>query len=518
MRVAAIDVGTNSIHMLVADVLPDGQVQHVEDTRIQVMLGSGGIGEHRITPEAFARGVTAMRQLRAAADSLSVEDIHASATSAVREASNGPAFCKAVKDATDIHVRVISGSDEARLIWLGARAALDFNRGPTLLFDVGGGSTEFILGSGAEPSALCSIHLGHIRLADGYLKAGNLTDSASAALKRHVRRELKPVLQKIPPGSFGNMVGTSGTVRCLARMAHAARTGQVPDHDEGLVLGRKELERLIERIRETPASRLGTLAGMDERRRDSIVAGAVLVREIMKSWGAEQLTTSERSLRDGLLIDWMMHHRPEIDLQKVVHQPRERSLVHTMHRFGVEEKHAQQVAKLSTEIFDRTARLHELAASDRELLRAAALLHDIGHHVAGQGHPRHGQYLLKHIRLYGFTAPEVAILANIVRYHSRGRPKRKHHDFAALPKDAQRKVCVLAGILQIADGLDRSHNQPVHTLRVDTSSGRLRIEALTHDGADLERWETDQRRQLLSDALGLPVDVDVTETPPADGS
>jgi exopolyphosphatase/guanosine-5'-triphosphate,3'-diphosphate pyrophosphatase len=214
-------------------------------------------------------------------------------------------------------------------------------------------------------------------------------------------------------------------------------------------------------------------------------------------------------LREGLLADWILRHRPELELERVVTQPRERAVLATMQRFGVDEAHARQTARLATLIFDGTARLHNLGAADRELLRDAALLHDIGHHVSGEHHPRHGQYLLKNIRLYGFTAPEVAVLANLVRYHSRTRPKRKHSDFDALTKTDQRRVRILSGMLQIADGLDRSHNQPVRDLEIDTHSGRVLLRAMTTVDGELERWEVHQRRPLLAEALGVPVDIEV---------
>lgn len=511
MRVAAIDVGTNSIHMLVADVLPDGSTRHVEAARVQVMLGSGGLRDHVITPEAFARGVEAMRSLRAAAAPLEVEDFHAAATSAVREASNGVAFVKAVREATGIHVRVISGADEARLIWLGARSALDFSRGPVALFDVGGGSTEFILANASEAGVLMSQHIGHIRLADQFVGDAGFNEDARLQIKRAVRKELRAVAERIRPGAFAQLVGTSGTARTLARMCHIARSGLTPDHEEGLVLQRRDLERLIARFRDLPRARYDELPGMDPRRRDTLPVGAVLVREIMKVLGAESLVTSERGLRDGLLVEWILHHRPELALERDVHQPRERSVLAAMERFGVEQGHARQVARIALEIFDRTARLHQLQASDRELLRDAALLHDIGHHIAGQGHARHGQYLLKNIRMYGFRAPEVAVLANLLRYHSRTRPKRKHHDFAALSKEDQRRVTVMAGMLQVADGLDRGHGQVVGEVTVDSAGGRVVIVARCSDNADLERWEAAQRLRLLSDALGVPVEVQLVE-------
>jgi exopolyphosphatase/guanosine-5'-triphosphate,3'-diphosphate pyrophosphatase len=508
VRVATIDIGTNSFHLLVADVLPDGAIHTIETARSQVMLGSGGLEKHRLSDEAIERGLVALRSFKSAAETLAAEEIYATATSAVREAANGAEFCAVVKAETGIHVRVISGLDEARLIWLGVRPALDFSRGPVLAFDVGGGSTEFIVGDSDQTALITSLHLGHIRLTDRFRRSDPISADDHAAMRKHVRAELAPLSKRLKAMSLGGVVGTSGTARCLARMAVAARTGMVPDHEEGLVLTRKEVDRLLERLTETPSDELVRLPGMDMRRKDTLLAGAVLVREVLRAAGADQLTTSERSLREGLVVDWVMHHRPEIDLSRD-HMPRERSVLLAMQRFGVDRPHAEQVTRLALAIFDGTARLHKLAASDRELLRDAALLHDIGHHISGQGHHRHGQYLLKHIRMYGFSSTEVALLGNLVRYHTGGRPRRKNEDFAALSRDEQRRVRVMAGILQVADALDRSHNQPIRSLDVSTHSGQLRLRAIAEDGGDVERWAADQRRALLEETLGLKLQIEV---------
>jgi exopolyphosphatase/guanosine-5'-triphosphate,3'-diphosphate pyrophosphatase len=507
MRVAAIDVGTNSIHLLVVDVLPDGSVKLVEKARSQVMLGSGGLGKHEITPEAFQRGITAIEGFKAACDSLEVVDVHAAATSAVREASNGEEFCAEVKRRTDIHVRIISGVDEARLIYLGARSDLHFHAGRVALVDVGGGSTEFVLCDRNGPLHLQSLPLGHIRLTDMFRSADTLTSNERQAIKRHVRATLVPLLKRIRRGDVGAVVGTSGTVRCLARMATLERGEPLPEHDQGLVLRRKEVERLISRFSDLPTDRLGELPGMDMRRRHTLPAGAIIVREALKALDVDHLTTSDRSLRDGLIADWIARHRPELDLSRTVQQPRERSVLLAMQRFGVDEAHALHVAKLSTSIFEHTAPLHELPATDRELLRAAAMLHDIGHHIAGKSHHKHGQYLLKNIRMYGYTAPEMAIISNLVRYHSRSRPKAGHADFALLSSDDRRRVRVMAGILQIADALDRSHNQPVESLDVRVDGAGVVMTATCTEGGELERWAANERVGLLASALGRPCKV-----------
>ena len=503
MRVAAIDCGTNSFHLLVAEVDPTGRLTMIERARVQVMLGSGGIAQHRIAPDAFARGVEAMKSFKQVADSLGVIDIHAAATSAVREANNGAKFCDAVKLATGIHVRVISGHVEGRLIWLGARGVLDFRRGPVLLFDVGGGSTEFVLCDGADARHIQSLPLGHIRAAETHPLGATTDEDASRALRRSIRRDLEPLLRRVRPSDVGAIVGTSGTVRTLARMCMLQAGLVPPEHDQGLVLQRKELEKLIERMR--LGDGFASLPGLDSRRQRTIGAGAVIVREILRAFDVDKLTTSERSLRDGLVVDWMLRHRPELDLEGSVADPRERAVLLILRRFGADEEHGRHVARLADTLFDATASLHQLPVADRGLLHAAAMLHDIGHHIADESHHKHGQYLLKYVPMPGFTAPEIAILSNVVRYHSRSQPKLSHPDWTQLNKVDQDRVRVLAGILKVADAFDRSHTQAVSDIAVLVGRKRVQIDALTAEGADLERWEAERRTELLARALGREI-------------
>lgn len=505
MRVAAIDVGTNSVHLLVADVAADGTSTLVEKARSQVMLGSGGLASKRLADDAMERGLEALRGFKAAVDSLGVDDIHAAATSAVREASNGHEFCRAVKEETGIHVRVISGLDEARLIYLGTRDAIDFAQGRVMLCDIGGGSTEFIV---AEPGRLAhswSLPLGHIRLADAFQTGQTMSQGERSALKHHVREVMRPLTRRVPKGHIGSLVGTSGTMRCLARMATHMRGESLMHHGHGLVLERRDVDRLIDRLCSLDEAGRRTIKGMDPKRARTIAAGAVVVREVMKALSVSQLTTSEKSLRDGLLVDWMIRNRPEIDLSGREQDPRRRAVLYAMQRFQVDQRHADQVARISKIIFEATAPLHELPLGDAELMDHAARLHDIGHHIAGKNHHKHAQYLLQHTRMLGFTAPEIAVLANTVRYHSRSRPKLSHQAFAALPSADQERVRVLAGILKIADGMDRSHNQPIEDVSVEVSDDGIAIIGTATDSADLEYWATSQRTALLSEALGLPV-------------
>lgn len=516
MRVAAIDIGTNSVHLFVAEVHPDGRITTVEKARTQVMLGSGGIGENRLADDAFHRGLTAIRKFKEAADTLGVVDIHTAATSAVREASNGFEFRKAVKEQVGVHVRAISGAEEGRLIWLGVRDHLDLSQGPALLCDLGGGSTELVLGDTNGLRYVKSLPLGHIRMSERFVGPNGFDDATRRKIKKHVRATLAPVQRRIPKGQVANLVGTSGAIRTLARMATLGRGAALPNHGHGLVLERGELEALIGLFMELTPDQVCDLPGMDARRKDTLAAGAVVVREVMKGFGIERLVTSDRSLRDGLIIDWIERHRPEIDLSGQIPDPKERSIRLTMQRFGVDTAHAEHVANIALRLFDETDEVHALSLDDRDLLRAAALLHDIGHHIAAKGHHKHGQYLLKHIRLYGFTAPDVAVLANIVRYHSRSMPKTSHTDWRSLSKGERERVRVLAGLLKVADALDRTHAQPVRGVEVDVSPERIDITAIMTEAGQLERWSANERTALLEKAFDRDVRVEIEQRDPTD--
>ena len=257
--------------------------------------------------------------------------------------------------------------------------------------------------------------------------------------------------------------------------------------------------------------RFSRLPGMDDRRRRTLPAGAVLVREVMKAFHASSVLTSEYALRDGLVSDWILRNRPQVDLARTVPDPRRRSVLAVMKRYGVHEKHARAVASSGLKLFDATFALHGMRIDDRRMLEFAALLHDVGHHISGKDHHLHGQYLIRNTRMSGFTAPEIALLAALVRYHRGGRPKQSQTTFSSFSSLEQQKVLMLAGMLSLADALDRGHDQTIEELSVDVTDDAIQIRASARGPAHLERWAAKQRATMLSSALGRPIEVEIEQ-------
>ena len=352
MKVAAIDVGTNSVHLLVSEVGPDGETKLLVKDREQVELGSGGLSSGRLTDAAMQRGIDALCTFKHTIDTLKVDVVVAAATSAVREAENGTTFVREVRSATGIHVRVITGADEARLIYQGIRSEIDFSKGYAALVDIGGGSVELSL---CDPKGILAAHsmpIGHLRMTEAFVRSDPPDKSELREIRNCAQERLKPVLREIRPGSAATLLGTSGSVRTLARMATVLRGQPEPVHDHGLVLYQSELAELTDHFTAMTRSELVSLGGMDPRRRRTIPAAAAVLRQIMKNLEVDPLVTSDRSLRDGLLANWIMENEPELALSKTVPWPKMRTVLRMRERFDADLPHSTQVRDIAMLLYD----------------------------------------------------------------------------------------------------------------------------------------------------------------------
>ncbi len=499
MRVAAMDLGSNSFHLLVADVHADGHIDPLVQEKEMLRLGDVVSRHGSIPTTAADQAVATVRRFRLLAEAAGATEILAKATAAIRRAENGGEVVDRIRAETGVHVEVIGGLEEARLIFGAVRASVVLDPSPALCFDLGGGSLEVMVGDASSLMWATSAPLGVARLTNEHVHSDPISKRDRRALRDHIAAVLEPIVAEVAPFEPKLAVGSSGTLESLALMVAARRDEDPPTTLNQLTIDRSEFLELHQDLMASKATDRLRMQGLDARRVDLIVAGSMVLATAMEEFGFDQLTISEWALREGIVLDAARHHDPA-DWSDDPHAIRGHAVVGLARRCNWPERHARQVAKLSLELFDATESIHGLGDADRELLEFAALLHDIGEHVASSGHHKHGAYLIRNGQLRGFAPDEVELLAAVVRWHRRGEP-RVSDEFPLLDAAAIDRARTLAAILRVADGLDRSRNQNVYGLdaMITPSLVLLRIRAL--DDAELEIWGARRKRALLEKVL-----------------
>jgi exopolyphosphatase/guanosine-5'-triphosphate,3'-diphosphate pyrophosphatase len=510
VRLAAIDLGSNSIHMVIVEVTASGGFRVVAGEKEMVRLGAFTLSRGRLPAVAISRGLDVLKKYARLAETQGAEKIIAVATSAIREARNGEDFLDRVGREIGVWPRAITGEAEARLVYLAALHSIHLEGKRALVLDIGGGSVELALGKGSQLEWAASKKLGVLRMAEQFVKSDPLTKKSEERLARYVREAVEPDVERVRGGNVEVAIGTSGTILALGAMAHQIETGRPAETLHHVSVKASTLHALRQRLVAADFKERLRMPGMDELRADVIPAGAVILDTILDLLGIEELVLCEWALREGILIDYIQRHPRSLARAEAYPDVRRRSVIALAERCLYDEPHARQVATLATSLFDQTRNRHGLSDSDRALLEYAALLHDIGHHISYPGHHKHTYYLIKNGDLRGFHPSEIEVVANVARYHRRGEPRRKHAAFAALPRESRHTVRVLAGFLRVADALDRSHRQVVRRLTVSERAGLLRVRGEAKGDYELEIWGAGRRTQLLEKALGLTVRVEMS--------
>jgi exopolyphosphatase / guanosine-5'-triphosphate,3'-diphosphate pyrophosphatase len=500
MRLAAIDVGSNSVHMLIADVGADGHIEVVDRVKEMVRLGRRVFTTGRLSSEAMDLAVRALGNFRRLARVRRVNRIRVVATSAVREARNRAEFIRRIRRETGIAVEVISGIDEARLIFQAARHALGLEGGPYLLIDVGGGSVELVLVENGRPLWMRSVKLGAARLAERFLTDDPPSRAQLRRLEAHLERAIGPLLRKARRKKVIRAIGTSGTINTMVAMARAAR-GEELGRLHGASASAPEIAKLARELVEANAALRVELPGMDPKRVDLMPAAAALTDFVLRATGAPELVACTWALREGVLLGLARakNHRSSSDARR-------ESVNVLAARFVGSNAHGKQVRRLALKLFDATAPVLGLGKGSRELLEFAALLHDIGHAIDHDRHNRHSYYLIKNAELFGFDQDEIEVIAQAARGHRKQAPKLDSPELKALSTGKRRTARGLAAILRVADALDRSHFGVVKNIEVSYSPGRLIVGLDSKDEkADLELWTCERRTDLLSRLLDRQV-------------
>jgi exopolyphosphatase/guanosine-5'-triphosphate,3'-diphosphate pyrophosphatase len=509
MRIAAIDIGTNSLHMIVVVVRPDLSFEVVDREKEMIRLGAGGLDGRNLTPTAMTAALQTLTKFRRLADSHKVDEIVAAATSAVREAQNGGDFIAEVERKTGIVIRVITGVQEARLIHQAAVYGVHMAGRPAVVIDIGGGSTEVTLGTASHVSHARSFKLGVIRLTERFVRSDPLTAGDERRMLKHIHKEIGGYLDGIASRRFERVIGTSGTILSLGALALSSQGGLRPEALRNRPVSAKAIHRVRGALREMDLDARLRLPGLDPRRADIAVAGSVLLDAVLRRLGAEELTLCDLSLREGLVLDYI--HRNTARIRKIERYPdvRRRSVVELGERCGYWSDHARHIARLALTIFDQTRGVHGLGDREREWLEYGALLHDVGNHISYERHHRHSYYLIRNGGLRGFEPDEVELIALIARYHRQATPKKSHEGYGLLKGTLRRTVRTLSAIVRLAEGLDRSHGQVVETVDVVPKANEYVIRLRTTGDAELELWAAHRHAAPLEDVLGRPLQFEV---------
>ena len=493
MRIAVADVGTNSCHLLIAES-HSGGYRILDSLKERTRLGEclqGGL----LSEEGYARLEAALRRFRQLATSAQVADLRVYATSAMREAENGPLIAERLRTTTGVYPHIITGEREGELTYLGAAHSVRFARDNVLL-DLGGGSLELARGNERGAHTVVSLPLGSVRMQLAYLRKDPPSPGSLRELAAMVRGALLPHLKTFTLGRETRVIGSSGTFESLGSML-AVRDGHGERGVNGYTFHLEELRSLLDDLRKLDAVKRAKFPGLDSRRADIIVAGATVLHTVLSELGAQQVTVSEGALREGMLVEYLAQEAQwEAGLS-----PAERSVLEVADRFRVDLAHARHVTTLAQELLTRLEENGEpFPPEARSLLSAGTMLHETGLIVGPSSHHKHGHYLVRNVGLRGFEPWQVEVIALLVRYHRKRPPRPAHPEFSALTPERQRLVRRLAAILRVADGLDRSHTQGAHVQHLEK---RVKSWALTVDNAtELDLHGLREKADLWMDTFG----------------
>jgi exopolyphosphatase/guanosine-5'-triphosphate,3'-diphosphate pyrophosphatase len=510
MRIAAIDIGTNSVHMIVVFVRPDLSFEVIDREKTMVRLGAGGLDGRALTPEAMSAALQALSKFKRLAESHRVDEILAAATSATREAENGGEFLAQIERHTGIRPRVISGTEEARLIHQAAVYGVDVGSGRAVVVDIGGGSVEITLGTASNIQLARSFKIGVIRLTERFVKSDPLSGRDERKLAKYVNGQIDRHCEQITAVGFDRVIGTSGTILSLGAVAATAARGAPPSEIRNLRISAKQIRRLRKEVAAIDLEERLAMPGLDPRRADLVVAGAVLLDTILRRIGAEELTLCDLALREGLVIDYIRRNKRQIAQVDRIPDIRRRSTIELAERCNYFSEHAQQVARLALALFDQTRAVHGRTDREREWLEYASIMHDLGVHISYPRHHKHSYYLIKNGDLRGFDPQEIEVMALVARYHRRGAPKKSQQEYAELPGDLRRGVRLLSSILRVAESLDRSHAQVISGLELRDRGEDFLLQLNTSGDAELEVWATNRYLAPFEAQLGKPIRLEVS--------
>ena len=512
--VAFMDMGTNSIRLLVVQIHANQACTILTRLKEMIRLGEGEFTEQYLQPAAIDRAVLVAREFVGLARSYGAEEIVAVATAATREAMNQRTFLRRLRQEAGVEVHVVSGLEEARLIYLGVVSGVHLGDKQALFVDIGGGSTEVIIGTQHQYDYLNSLKLGAIRLTTRFLTdlQGPVPMRLYEQVRRHVRHHVMHMLREIQTHRVDLAIGSSGTVESLGDIAARLFLQRPLQRDDTLQYG--QLKEVVTLLGSLSLEARRKVPGLTPSRADIIMGGAAILDTLMEELSLPEIRVTDRGLRDGLLVDYLLRNGHALAWAEM--SPREMSVLQLGRACRFNEVHARTTARLALALFDSAgdAGLHRLGKRERELLEYAALLHRIGGFLTYENYQAHTYYLIHNANLLGFDQTEIALIATVALYHRKTLPRQKHPEFAALTKKTQRLVRILCVLLRLAESLDRSHAGYVRQARlcaVDAQHAMLYVHA-THD-CQLELWGVQEHLEAFAKVFKRSLEIKLVVQP-----
>ena len=501
--VAFIDIGTNSVRLLLVRINPNGSYQPLTKQKETVRLGDKEFIDRILQPKAMERAVIVCKKFMELARAYRAEEVIAVATSATRDASNKVQLLEMLKTEANLEVCTISGTEEARLIYLGVSSGLRLGYSKALFIDIGGGSTEISVGDQSQCYFLYSLNLGSIRLTNMFLpdETGPVSEEQYEQIKAYIRRKATDITKDLSKYRVGCAIGSSGTIENLAKIAFVYL--HKTSHESFEKLGYEDLKEIVRAMCALPLEERRKFPGINAQRADIIIAGAAIIETFMEEMELSEIRVSKRGLREGLLVDYIS--KSEFSYMITQMSVRKRSIMQLGLTCNFDEEHAHTVTRLTLELFDSIQALgiYEFREGERELLEYGSTLHDIGTFLSYDTHQSHAYHLIRESTLPGFQPEEIEIIANLAYFHRKNIPKKRHPNIAELNKDAVKSIRVLSALLRIAECLDRSHNGIISHVRfyiVSTDSLVLEIHAQRE--CQLEIWEVEKQKKYFKKMFG----------------
>ena len=505
-RLAAIDIGSNSVRLLVAEALRGGNYRILDEEREPTRLGRSVSSQGRLDDESMDRTVAALRTFKEIASGYQVTSLRTIATCAVRESRNGPEFCRRVREQVGLEVEVISGEREARLAFASVQHAFDLTGKNVIVADIGGGSTELVFATGNLIESIFSTPLGAVRLTEqfglGEGSEGGDFDQGVERLEEEIAATLKKRTTR-PLFAPHFLIGCGGTFTTLAELVMASKK-EVDIPVAGYKVSHAEVRHLLDRLLKMPLRSRRSMAGMTPDRADIILAGLSIIDALMKRFRVNTLVIHTRGVRDGLVRE-MIDDAVGTTIDDPAH--RDAAIERLAAACSGELGHGRTVALLAGRIFDQLAGPLELLAGDRLLLECAARLQDVGYVINYDQHHKHSYHLIRNSRLPGIRAHDLELIANIARYHRGAHPKRKHENLARLSPEDQSRVQRMAAILRLAGGLDRSRSQQVRDVRVRLENDRVFVDVVADQEPLVDIWGAERRTDLFEKVFNLPITI-----------